>query len=139
MEKKDVLSLVGILSFLFGVLLLINPGEKIVGSGVAVSSVSVFWIVFVIVGVVLMMAENLEGKIKERSPYPMSRHIRCNTRKEAYELAKKASRPGREPRLHHGTPGELPHYHPNVPARKGKRTPKEVCSHDHYEFPKRYL
>ena len=62
--------------------------------------------------------------------------IRCNTRKEAYERAKRAGG-GKEPDLHKKSEYG-PHYHPSV-RKQWRDTPKSITKHDHYFFPKRYL
>ena len=65
--------------------------------------------------------------------YP-SRRDKSNTRKKAYEKAKRASK-GKEPIHHpHGHDGnKRPHYHPNVKNPYSK-TPHQPNSHDHYYY-----
>jgi RHS repeat-associated protein len=64
-----------------------------------------------------------------------AKRIRCNTRKEAYERAKRDSDPGKEPG-HDPHDPRGPHYHPNV-RDKYSKTPKQPNNHDHYYYPKR--
>ena len=59
--------------------------------------------------------------------------VRCKTRKEAYDRAKKAGG-GKEPILHYKDP-KGPHYHPNVP-NSCSTSGKQPNSHWHFFFPK---
>jgi hypothetical protein len=70
----------------------------------------------------------------ERSPYPPGRRDLSNTKKEAYEKAKRAGG-GKEP-IHHPGGEYGPHYHPNV-KMPNEPTPKAPSPHDHYNYPKR--
>ena len=71
-------------------------------------------------------------KKKERSKSKPAKRIYCNSRKEAYERAKKAGN-GREPKLHYNDK-HGPHYHPDVPDGYSQ-TPHQSSFHDHYFFP----
>ena len=71
-----------------------------------------------------------KGKTKREIKRP-ARRIRYNTRKKAFEAAKRAGK-GRKPINHHS--GR--HFHPNV-SNKYSKTPKGASSHDHYSYPKR--
>ena len=68
-----------------------------------------------------------------RSKHRIARRRKYNSRKRAYEAAKRAGK-GREP-IHHKRPGERPHYHPNVNNPYSK-TPKQPNFHDHYFYPR---
>ena len=70
-----------------------------------------------------------KNKSKERSKDKPAKRIKCKSRKEAYERAKKAGN-GREPRHDPHSPYG-PHYHPNVQKQK---TPKSPSPHDHYYY-----
>ena len=74
-------------------------------------------------------------KPKERNTNPPAIRDRSNTRKEAYEKAKRAGG-GKEPRHnpngHDGDP--RPHYHPDVPNAQ-RVTPHQPTHHDHYYYP----
>jgi RHS repeat-associated protein len=71
-----------------------------------------------------------------RSPYPPVIRNHSDTRKDAYEKAKKAGG-GKEPISHPNGDKENPllHFHPNVTDSQ-KTTPKLPTSHDHYYYPK---
>ena len=69
---------------------------------------------------------------KPRSKSRPARRIRCKSKKEAYERAKRAGK-GAEPE-HHPNDPHGPHYHPNV-KNSQRTTPKGPCSHDHYFYP----
>lgn len=77
-----------------------------------------------------------DSDTNERITSPIGRRNTYNTRKKAYEAAKKAGR-GKEPR--HDPNGHdndnRPHFHPNVPNRY-RKTPKGPSSHDHYFYPR---
>lgn len=64
---------------------------------------------------------------KERSEHPIGKRDRSNTKKKAYEKAKRAGN-GNEPVNHPNDPNG-PHYHPG----DGKGKP---LNHDHYFYPK---
>ena len=68
---------------------------------------------------------------RKRSSSPPARRIRCRSKKEAYERAKRAGH-GREP-IHHANDPNGPHYHPDVPNSQ-RSTPHQPCSHDHYFY-----
>lgn len=74
-----------------------------------------------------------ENSSPKRSEYPPAKRYRFNTRKEAYERAKRAGN-GREPILHYQN--GAPHYHPNVPTGH-THLPHQPTFHDHYYFPVR--
>ena len=79
-------------------------------------------------------AKEVDGE-KERSDDPPAKRYRFNTRKEAYERAKRAGG-GKEPDFHNDSRG--PHYHPNVPKNHNKNNlPHRANMHDHYYFPMR--
>ena len=63
----------------------------------------------------------------------IAKRYRFNTRKQAYESAKRAGG-GKEPDLHRDSRG--PHYHPAV-KNKHPSTPHDVSKHDHYYFPEK--
>ena len=69
---------------------------------------------------------------KPRSKSRPARRIRCKSKKEAYERAKRAGK-GKEPK-HHPNDPHGPHYHPDV-QNSQRSTPKGPCSHDHYFYP----
>jgi hypothetical protein len=73
--------------------------------------------------------ESGNGGGGRRSPEPPARRDHSNTRKEAFEKAKRAGHglPPRGPEDH----GFGPHFHPK-PKDPRKR-------HDHYHFPKRFI
>ncbi|MBQ7916947.1 MAG: RHS repeat-associated core domain-containing protein, partial [Firmicutes bacterium] len=70
---------------------------------------------------------------------PIGRRNTYNTRKRAYEAAKRAGG-GKEPR--HDPNGHdddnRPHFHPNV-SNKYRTTPKGVSSHDHFFIRGKYM
>ena len=66
---------------------------------------------------------------KKRSEHPPAKRDHSNTRKGAYDKAKKAGN-GKEPRgPEDHKNGHGPHYHPD----------KKGHEHDHYYFPKRFF
>ena len=68
-----------------------------------------------------------------RNPNPPAKRHRNNSKKKAYERAKRAGK-GKEP--NHDYDGRYgPHYHPNVEMPKSP-TPKAPNPHDHYYYPK---
>ena len=71
-----------------------------------------------------------------RSKYPPAIRNHSDTRKDAYEKAKKAGG-GKKPISHPNGDAEnpFPHFHPNVKDSQ-KTTPKVPTSHDHYYYPK---
>ena len=75
----------------------------------------------------------MEKTPKSRSEFRIGKRIVCNTRKQAFEKAKRASEPGEKPELHGGL---RPHYHPTI-NNNTLKTPKAISFHDHYYFPKR--
>ena len=94
----------------------------------------------VVVGAIYIAAEYVKSKDDSdkdgRITSPIGRRNTYNTRKKAYEAAKRAGG-GKEPR--HDPNGHdddnRPHFHPNVP-NKFRETPKGVSSHDHYFYPR---
>ena len=76
-------------------------------------------------------AEEADEKHTAKKP---AKRIRCNTRKEAYEQAKRAGG-GKKP-ISHKNDKNGPHFHPDV-RNKYSKTPKSASSHDHYYYPKR--
>ena len=73
-------------------------------------------------------------KVNERSNNPPARRIKSKSKKNAYEAAKRAGK-GKEPIHHPNSPGQAPHYHPNVKEVQ-RVTPKGACKHDHYYYPR---
>jgi RHS repeat-associated protein len=69
-------------------------------------------------------------KKKERSQGRIGYRVNTNSKKEAYQRAKKAGK-GAEP-IHHTNHGRS-HYHPNV-APGIPKTRKQPYSHDHYFY-----
>ena len=68
-----------------------------------------------------------------RNTNPIGNRNRYNTRKGAYEAAKRAGR-GAEP-IHHPDGEFGPHFHPDVPMPpKGSTTPHGPNPHDHYYY-----
>lgn len=79
------------------------------------------------VGVGVYLAANNKGG---RSNQPIGKRDNSNTRKEAYEKAKRAGG-GKEPRgPEKHNDGRPPHFHP-----RKKGTDKVEYTHDHYRFP----
>lgn len=66
---------------------------------------------------------NKEEKGKKRSKNPPARRQKCNSKKEAYQAAKRAGK-GKEPIHHPNNSGQGPHYHPNVNNNQ-RLTPKK--------------
>ena len=67
----------------------------------------------------------------ERSKNPIAKRYRYNTRKEAYEAAKRAGK-GAEP-IHHEDGEFGPHFHPDV-RMPAEQTPHAPNPHDHYYY-----
>jgi RHS repeat-associated protein len=72
-------------------------------------------------------------KTKPRSKNPPAKRDYSNSKKDAYEKAKRAGK-GKEP-IHHPNGEHGPHYHPDVPMPK-EQTPNMPNPHDHYYYPK---
>jgi hypothetical protein len=121
-------------------------GGGSVGVGLVISSVIVPFIPIigqaVLVGVVVGVVVGYgirdykvhQAQKKERSNnYPAARR-KYNSRKEAYQEAKRAGK-NREPRHdpHGHKNNKKPHFHPDVPNSQ-KLTPKNPCYHDHYYY-----
>ena len=117
---------------------LLNTAAAALGTLVPVGVVVVG--IVVVVGVVYTAVtyaktddeSNTDGRITS----PIGRRNTYNTRKKAYEAAKKAGG-GKEPR--HDPNGHdddnRAHFHPDVP-NKYRRTPKGISKHDHYYYPR---
>jgi RHS repeat-associated protein len=73
------------------------------------------------------LAEKYKKTNGDRSPYRPGRNDRSNTRKDAYEKAKRAGEE-MEPKHHPNENGRSPHYQPNVPNG-------HPLAHDHYIYP----
>jgi len=69
----------------------------------------------------------IQNSPKDRNPNPIGKRNRSNTKKDAYEKAKKAGK-GNEP-VNHPDGEHGPHYHPG--DENGK-----PLNHDHYNYPK---
>lgn len=83
---------------------------------------------------------------KKRNKNPIGKRKIYNTRKKAYEAAKRAGK-GKEPVWHKAEKGRMPHYHPNKEVCEkflrdhksenenyGDRTNKSPYKHDHYFY-----
>lgn len=73
------------------------------------------------------------SEAKVRNPNPPAKRVRTNSKKEAYERAKRAGK--RKEPIHHPDGKHGPHYHPDVEMPKNP-TPKAPNPHDHYYYPR---
>jgi len=74
------------------------------------------------------------GKPDAKRP-PIGKRYKYDSKKDAYEDAKRNSTKGKEP-IHHPHGKNGPHYHPNVPKPPNPKPPKMPDPHDHYYYPK---
>lgn len=144
--KKFII--IGLVSIILSIFFLINSKTNITGAAVNLPITyelnSMIGLILFITGLILIAIivhiSGLEERIENKRVIAWrEKRVQCSTRKEAYELAKRDSDPGKKPVLHiRHKDRNRPHYHPNV-KQKYRRTPKGPNSHDHYYFPKRFI